>query len=144
MARQRDTASPGAARSRGVAPSATVATIDDVRDAMAESEFQRDHVVEGLQWRGFVVWTVPNMKMTAPGLFDLIAYREGIPGLLLLWELKRATGRIRHAQRKALAHAQTVPGVDARIVRPVDWSRLRDALDSRDPIAALAVIPRGI
>lgn len=110
--------------------------------AMSERDFQLRHVVDGLRRRGFVVWTVPDMRRTTAGLPDVLAYHPRIPGLLLAHELKRSSGRLTDKQRQALRHLQTVPGIDARIVRPQDWPRLRDALDSADPIAALDGIPR--
>lgn len=113
---------------------------------MPEREFSAVHVVGGLRDRNWTVWVVPNMQMTSAGLPDLLCWHPSLPGLLLAWELKKTTGRIRPAQRRALEHLSTVIGVDARIVRPRDWYALRDALDNisgPDLIDVLSAIPRG-
>lgn len=110
--------------------------------AMPERAFQLDHVVEGLTRRGFTVWTVPDMRLTTAGLPDVLAYHPARAGLLLAWELKSEAGKPTDKQRRALRHLSTVPGVDARIVRPRDWPALRDALDGPDPIAALQAVPK--
>lgn len=92
---------------------------------LSEREFQR--IVRGvLESLGFVVWVVPNMKLTTAGLPDLLFWHPGRPGVLHAWELKTLTGTPTPKQRAALAHLATVPGVDARIVRPPDWPALRD------------------
>ncbi|HEX6786974.1 MAG TPA: hypothetical protein VF076_07235 [Acidimicrobiales bacterium] len=118
------------------------ATIDEVWGAMSERELLR-HAREGLDDRGFVVWHVVDSRLLAAGLPDVIAYAPSLPGLLLLWELKTGRGRLRAAQTRALAHLRSVPGVDARIVRPADLPWLLAALDGDDPIAALASVPDG-
>lgn len=93
-------------------------------DAMSEREFQK-HVVDGLKQRGFIVWVVPNMRMTVAGLPDVIAvHPDRAP--LLMWELKTQKGRIRPAQKAALACLMKIPGIDARIVRPSDWPTLSE------------------
>jgi hypothetical protein len=96
---------------------------------LSEREFQRI-VRAGLEGRGFVCWVVPNMKLTRAGLPDIQAWHPRLPGLLLALELKRERdARITPAQTAALAHLETVPGIDARILRPSGWERLRDALE---------------
>mgnify|MGYP001617671238 CR=1 FL=1 len=95
--------------------------------ALSEKAFQR-YVRGVLETLGFVVWVVPNMKQTRAGVPDLTFWHPNLPGRLFCWELKSSTGRLRPAQRDALAHLATVPGMDARIVRPSDWPALRDAL----------------
>lgn len=96
--------------------------------ALSEAEFQRI-IVAHLRRLGFVVWVVPNMKLTTAGLPDLIFWHPVMPGRLFCWELKREQRAvISPSQQAALAHLQTVPGIDARIVRPSDWPDLRDGL----------------
>lgn len=114
-------------------------SLDEVYGTMSEHELLR-HVREGLDDRGFVVWHVVDSRLVAAGLPDIIAYHAGLPGLVLLWELKTGTGRLRAAQARALAHLRTVPGIDARVVRPADLPWLLAALDAADPIAALAAV----
>jgi hypothetical protein len=122
-----------------------VATIDDVRDAMAEKAFQAGHVVKVLREHDWIIVTVPDMRMTEAGWPDITAWHPKLSGLLLLWELKVKHRHPRPAQRRTLQHLATVPGADARVVQPHDWPALRDALLlAADPIAALAAIPRGI
>lgn len=108
---------------------------------MSERRFQA-LIVSALRARGFVVWIVPNMRMTTAGLPDLVCWHPNVPGLILFWEIKTPAGRVTASQRRALDHLRTVAGADARVVRPADWPRLRDALDdtSSDPRTALAAI----
>ena len=47
----------------------------------------------------------------------------------LIVELNYPDGFVR-SQESAIAHLATVPGIDARIVKPSDWPALRDALDA--------------
>lgn len=99
---------------------------------MPEREFQR-HVVAALRRRGWTVWVVPNMRLTTAGLPDVVAWHPNQPGRLLAWELKSQTGRVKPSQRAALAHLATIPGVDARIVRPADWD---DAMAEAEAVPA--------
>ena len=94
---------------------------------MSERQFQK-LVVDVLRSLGWVVWVVPNMKLTTAGLPDLLFWHPSWPGVLHAWELKTRKGAVTPAQRAALAHLATVSGVDARIVRPSDWPALRDGL----------------
>lgn len=97
--------------------------------ALSEARFQRI-VVGYLRLRGWTCWTVPNMRLTTAGLPDVLAWHAGLPGLILALELKRERDyRVTPAQTVALAHLETVPGIDARILRPSGWERLRDTLD---------------
>jgi hypothetical protein len=95
--------------------------------AMSEAKFQRE-VKESLEKQGYIVWTFPIMKRTTAGVPDLTFWNPNRPGVLHMWELKREKGRIRPEQIVAIAHLSTVPGVDARFVRPSEWPALRDAL----------------
>jgi hypothetical protein len=95
----------------------------DVLNALTEREFQR-MVVDGLRQRGYLVWVVPDMRKTLAGLPDIIAvspHRVTRPRRVLMWELKTMRGRVRPAQKLALAALDGIAGVDARIVRPSDW-----------------------
>lgn len=99
---------------------------------MLEREFQKS-VRSTLESMGFVVWVFPQMKLTVAGVPDLTFWHPNRPGRLHCWELKTEAGRVRPAQRAALDHLQTVPGIDARIVRPSDWPDLRDGLLAHAP-----------
>jgi len=121
-----------------------VQPIAPVLDAMPERELQQTHVVAGLKWRGWTVMVIPDMRRVEAGWPDVTAWRLDLPGLLLAWELKTETGRASHAQKRMLRHLSSVPGVDARIVRPRDWTALRDCLDSPDPLTALKTIGSGL
>lgn len=98
-----------------------------VKAAMREAEFQR-MVRKTLAALGYVVWVFPIMRRTIAGVPDLTFWHPRRPGRLYFWELKTERGRVRPEQSVALAHLATVPGVDARIVRPSDWEGLRNAL----------------
>jgi hypothetical protein len=98
--------------------------ISPVLLAITEAQFQRQ-VKEVLKNLGYVVWTFPIMKRTTAGVPDLTFWNPNRPGRLHMWELKRERGRVRPEQAEAIAHLSTVPGVDARIVRPSDWETLR-------------------
>lgn len=95
--------------------------------AMSEAQFQRQ-VRDALKRAGYIVWVFPIMKRTIAGVPDLTFWHPSKPGRLHFWELKREHGRVRPEQIVAIAHLATVPGVDARIVRPSEWPALRDAL----------------
>lgn len=90
--------------------------------ALSERAFQA-MVVAGLRERGWLVWVVPNMRMTAAGLPDVVAVHPD-RDVCLFWELKTQRGRVRPAQTVALAALARVPGIDARILRPTDWAEL--------------------
>lgn len=96
--------------------------------SLTEAQFQRMVRAELDRW-GFKVWVFPIMKRTLAGVPDLTFFHAGLPGRLWAWELKRQNRAvISPAQQVAIAHLATVPGIDARIVRPTDWPDLRDAL----------------
>ncbi len=97
--------------------------VSPVLRALSERDFQKQ-VVEGLTQRGWVVWVVPDMRKTRRGLPDILAIHFQKPGRLLAYELKAERTRIRPEQTLAIAHLSTVPGIDARIVRPSDWAQL--------------------
>ncbi len=99
-----------------------------IYDAMSEAQFQRT-VRTHLKQRGFMVWVFPIMKRTMAGVPDLTFWHPERPGLLWCWELKSQRGRIRPEQATALKHLASVPGIDARVVRPGDWEWLRDKLE---------------
>lgn len=96
------------------------------------TERQLQALVRGaLERAGFVVWVVPNMRLTTAGLPDLVFWHPDMTGRLFAWELKTETGRPTPNQRAAIDHLSTVPGIDARIVRPSQWEALRDDLIRR-------------
>ncbi len=94
---------------------------------LSEAQFQRQ-VKAVLSTLGYVVWTFPIMKRTTAGVPDLTVWHPNKPGRLWFWELKTEKGRVRPEQVISIAHLSTVPGVDARIVRPADWPALREGL----------------
>jgi hypothetical protein len=105
---------------------AAVEPVSALYRALSERELQAD-VVHGLRQRGFIVWTVPDMRMTTAGLPDVIAvHPDRAP--LLMWELKTERGRVRPEQVKALRHLDKIPGIDARVVRPSDWAKLKESI----------------
>lgn len=110
-------------------------------DSMSEREFQA-MILAGLRQRGWICWTVPNMRQTTAGLPDILAIHVR-HDVLVAWELKTETGRPTPTQRAVLAVLANVPGIDARIVRPSTWPLLRDALDRPDVAAELARIEEG-
>ena len=100
--------------------------------SMSEKVFQA-HVVDGLRQRGYVVFVVPDMRKSEAGWPDLAFWHPHRPGVLHVWELKTMRGRVTPKQALTLRCLASVPGVDARIVRPGDWAALRDALDAASP-----------
>lgn len=113
-------------------------TTPDPSPALAAlSERQFSAIVRAeLERQGFVVWVFPIMKLTAAGVPDLTFWSPMLPGRVFFWELKTTNGRVSPKQRRALDHLATVPGIDARVLRPADWPRLRDEM-----LALLAVVP---
>jgi hypothetical protein len=104
------------------------ASQDVLLSAMNEREFQQ-HVREGLEARGWLVFVVPDMRRTRAGLPDIIAVHPRLSELrLLAWELKTQRGKVRADQERVLAALRDVPGIDARVVRPSDWMRLKERI----------------
>lgn len=116
-----------AAQKRSAARQDALRIVRRIREQETEAQFQR-RVREVLAVLGFVVWVFPIMKRTIAGVPDLTFWHPMRPGRLYFWELKTQHGRVRPEQRVAIEHLSTVPGVDARIVRPADWEALRDNL----------------
>lgn len=99
-----------------------------VLGSLTEKQFQR-MVVEGLKQRGYLVWVVPDMRKTLAGLPDVIAvHPTKVPRRVLFWELKTQTGRVRPAQKVALAALGDVYGVDARVIRPAHWPAMSEEI----------------
>ena len=90
--------------------------------ALSERAFQA-HVVGSLKARGYLVWTIPDMRKTLAGLPDIIAvHPTRVPRRVHFWELKRVTGKVRPEQEIALAALGDIYGVDARVIRPTNWA----------------------
>ena len=117
---QATTASRGATRRRK--PASDTGPAISPLSVLSERVFQVE-VVRALRSRGWIVWTVPNMRMTTAGLPDILAIHAGRPVLLAL-ELKTETGRVQPIQRTVISVMQGIPGVEARIVRPSEWPAL--------------------
>lgn len=95
--------------------------------SLSEKQFQAI-VVAGLRQRGWLVFVVPDMRKTLAGLPDLLCLHAGRDVLLAL-ELKTVKGKATPIQLAVLELMSRVPGVDARIVRPSDWSAILEELD---------------
>lgn len=98
-----------------------------VLQSMSEREFQ-SMVRSYLGSLGWMVFVVPNMRMTEAGLPDLMCVHPNVP-VLLAWELKTDHGRITQRQADTIKALKRVPGVDARILRPSFWVTTRSQLD---------------
>lgn len=101
---------------------------DAILAAMPERGEFHGHVVNGLKARGWTVWHVVDSRLMAAGLPDILAIHPQRPGVLLAWELKRQSRYPTKIQSAVIAHLATVPGVDARIVRPLDWLMLKETV----------------
>ena len=110
------------------ASSAHSEPLDVVLTAMSEREFQQ-HVVAGLKARGWLCFVIPDMRKTRAGWPDVIAVHSTLDLGILALELKTSTGRVKPEQQTVLRALSRVEGVDARVLRPGAWARLRDALD---------------
>lgn len=119
---------PQAVQGVSEARTATADALSAVYAAMTEAQLQRS-IREYLTSRGYRVWVFPIMKRTMAGVPDLTFWHSQRPGVLHCWELKTVKGRIQPAQQIAINHLSTVPGIDARIVRPSEWPALRDELE---------------
>ena len=86
-------------------------------------------VVHGLKVRGFDVTVIPDMRKTTAGWPDLTAWHPRLSGRLYCFELKTMTGKATVKQAVTLRHLASVPGIVTRLVRPSDWSALRDEID---------------
>lgn len=111
-----------------------------VLSGLSEAAFQA-LVVSHLKSRRYRVVIIPDMRRTEAGWPDVVAIRAGVP-VLLAWELKRERMKPTRIQTETLAILSQIPGVDARVVRPALWPRVRDALESRDLLAALSEVDR--
>ena len=107
------------------------ASVDDsgpltALEALSERDFQA-HVVAGLRQRGWLVFVVPDMRKTLAGLPDILAIHAG-RDVLLAYELKTMSGRVSPLQRAVIEIMAGIPGIDARVIRPSDWLKLKDTL----------------
>lgn len=103
---------------------------------MTEAEFQAE-VVKLAKIQGFLVchvypaqnsagvWVTPT---TYKGFPDLTLVKRG---RLIFLELKKVGGKATPEQRRWIATAQTVPGVEAWVVDPTDWPEVHAALTRR-------------
>lgn len=85
----------------------------------------------GTGWRWTHIRRSDGITQGHPGLPDIIAVNAD-RGLVLAWELKVAKGVVTRDQHAWLFGLDRAAGVDARIIRPVDYDD------------ALAVILRGL
>jgi hypothetical protein len=99
---------------------------------MSERQLQA-MIRAGLERRNYKILVIPDMRKSRAGWPDLVFWHPARPGRLWCWEAKTAKGRIRPEQQDVIDHLKTVPGIDARIVRPQDWPALRDDLDVPPP-----------
>lgn len=72
-----------------------------------------------------------NSKRSAYGFPDWVLCK---PGRLLFLELKSEKGTVKREQTDWIEALKTVPGVDARIVRPSDWDAIVETLTGRFPV----------
>lgn len=94
---------------------------------LTERQFQAI-VRTGLEQRGYLVYVFPEMRLTRAGWPDLAFWHPKRPGLFWYWELKRQNGVVSSEQQRLVDHLVTVPGIDARIVRPADWLVLKEVV----------------
>lgn len=101
-------------------------------------------IIEAL---GFGGWTYTHIRRSDgvtvghPGLPDIIAAHPD-RHLAIAWELKSDVGRLSPDQwRWQLALAE-IPGVDCRVIRPIDYDRaLRVILFGQTPAEAFGLRP---
>jgi hypothetical protein len=92
-------------------------------------------LIDALRWSG---WSVHHDRRSDvaltqgdPGLPDIIAVDRA--GRMLAWEAKSTVGRTTDAQRTWLDRLERVPGVDARVIRPVDLGTALGVITSPPP-----------
>lgn len=101
--------------------------------AVSEADFQAE-VVRRAELHGWLChharpartergWRTPVQGK--PGFPDLVLARGG---RLLLWELKTTRGKASVDQQQWLSELAQAPGVDVRIVSPMDWAYIEGAL----------------
>lgn len=96
-------------------------------EACTERQFQ-DAVVELAKWHKWTVFHDEDSRRNERGLPDLLIWRG--PGVLLMWELKKESGVLSTDQKRWLRHLATVPGVDARCLRPSNWGYIEAVLSA--------------
>jgi hypothetical protein len=113
------------------ATSRTVESVDGkdaLLNSLSERAFQK-LVIQALQARGYLVWHVPDSRLMAAGLPDLICvHPTRLPRRVLFFELKTATGRVSRKQREAIVALSDVYGVWADVIRPSDWPSVLEDL----------------
>lgn len=101
-------------------------------EAVSERVFMerlRRLVVEDL---GYLWYHTYSSKKSTPGWPDCVMVPPA-GGPCWIWELKAAGGQVSPAQRRWLEALQRVTRIDARVVRPQDWSLCLDLLTRRTP-----------
>ncbi|HUY79901.1 MAG TPA: VRR-NUC domain-containing protein, partial [Ktedonobacterales bacterium] len=95
-----------------------------------------------LHWK---CWHDYDSRKNTPGFPDLVLCKpavNGMPGRLIMAELKTDVGRVRPEQREWLAALAGVPGVLACVWRPRDFAAIQAALMGETAgVMALANIP---
>lgn len=108
-----------------------------VRD-LSEAEFQKA-VVTLARRHGFLVNHVYRSKL-ADGSWRTTTTYKGFPDLtlvkrrrLVFLELKKVGESATVEQRRWIATAQTVPGIEAWVVDATDWPEVHALITRRDP-----------
>ena len=83
-------------------------------------------VLDAARYLGWTCFHAFDARRSEPGWPDIVCVREGGP--ILAWECKTARGRTTPAQERWLEVLGSVPGVDARVIRPDDWEAVVRAL----------------
>lgn len=76
-----------------------------------------EHIRALARRHGYLVYHTHDARRSEPGFPDLLMTNGR---RLLCWEVKTSTGKLTEAQARWLALLGSVPGVDARVVRPQD------------------------
>lgn len=95
----------------------------DARDVLlahvSEREFM-DALISVADTFSWMVYHTHDSRRSQAGFPDLVLCK---PPRLLIWEAKRQDGRVKPEQRRWI-EALAACGVDARVVRPVDYDDL--------------------
>ena len=105
---------------------------------MSERDFQAS-VLDLARWAGWRVFHTYNSRRSEPGYPDLCMVRRDV---CLMIELKTDTGRVTAAQEGWLNALDAVPGIEAAIWRPRDWSVVQEKLTTQDQESILSSSPK--